>query len=51
MARKYDYYVLATDLGTETYYNYREALGDFMRSESATLYGYSEDVESIIRSK
>lgn len=48
--RKYNYYQVSDDFGTETYENYREAFADYNRKESpATLYGAGENgMETII---
>lgn len=48
--RKYNYYQVSDDFGTETHENYREAFADYNRKESpATLYGAGENgMETII---
>lgn len=50
--RKYESYDVATEFGEDTFFDYREALSYYGRSESATLYGVDEygDV-SVILSK
>lgn len=37
--KKYINYILATEFGTETYYDYNEVRRAYGRAESATLYG------------
>ena len=50
--RKYNYYQVSDDFGTETYENYREAFAEYNRADGdATLYGFSEDGPEIIMSK
>ena len=50
--RKYDSYSVATEYRESDFYCYREALSNYRRAESATLYGIDEygDV-SVILSK
>ena len=50
--RKYGRYIVATEFGEETFFDYREALSYYRRSESATLYGVDEYGDtSVILSK
>lgn len=41
--RKYCYYIVATDLGDNTHENYKEAFRAYSRSDSATLYGITNE--------
>ena len=50
--RKYVYYSVATEYGESDFFSYREALSNYRRAESATLYGTDEYGElSVILSK
>ncbi len=40
--RKYESYHVATEFGEETFFDYREALSCYRKSESATIYGMDE---------
>ena len=40
--RKYEIYQVANEFSTEDFYNYQEALKEYGRQESATLYGIDE---------
>lgn len=54
MAKKYSYYSVVIEEGSDMFLNYRQALGAFMRRKgSATLYGFNpnEDRNEVIRSK
>lgn len=54
MAKKYSYYLVEIEEGSDMFINYRQALGAFMRRKgSATLYGFNpnEDRNEVIRSK
>lgn len=50
--RKYESYSVATEFEERDFYSYREALSEYRRAESATLYGIDEYCDvSIILSK
>ena len=43
MKRKYDYYILASDEGDTTFDCYNDAVSQYSKRISATLYGVNAD--------
>ena len=49
--KKYDYFIVATENGSDTFESYMGALTEYSQWDSVTLYGVSGDDYNVIYSK